>query len=168
MVKEEPSRGPRYVASTVTGLYCLPQCGDHVSAVFGSSAAAESAGFVACPDCRPERVEWSLSGELPELAGRAVQLVLQGRLDSGIEPELARDLGVSGRHLRRLFNTYIGVTPDQLARSRRTHFARRLIDDTDLTMTDIASTAGFGSVRQFNREMQQVFGTPPSAFRSES
>ena len=61
-----------------------------------------------------------------------------------------------------------GVTPDQLARSRRTHFARRLIDDTNLTMTDIASTAGFGSVRQFNREMQQAFGAPPSAFRSES
>jgi AraC family transcriptional regulator of adaptative response / DNA-3-methyladenine glycosylase II len=146
----------------------LPQCGDHVSAVFGSSTAAEGAGFVACPDCRPERIEWSLSGELPELAGRAIQLVLQGKLDSGTEPELARDLGVSGRHLRRLFNTYIGVTPDQLARSRRTHFARRLFDDTNLTMTDIASTAGFGSVRQFNRKMQQVFGHrhPPSGPRT--
>ena len=149
-----------------TGFYCLPVCGSQESALFESSAQAEAAGFKACPDCRPDRVERPVSGELPELVCRAVQLVLHGSLDAHTEPALERELAVSSRHLRRLFARYVGVTPDQLGRSRRVHFARRLIDDTDLPMADIAFAAGFGSVRQFNRELSQVFDAPPSVLRS--
>lgn len=97
---------------------------------------------------------------------RAVQLILAGALDGATEDGLGARLGVSARHLRRLFVEHLGVTPDGLARSARTHFARRLLDDTDLTVTQIAFSAGFGSVRQFNRACQDVFKASPRALRA--
>jgi len=102
----------------------------------------------------------------PELVCRAVQLILDGALDQGTEAELGARLGVSPRHLRRLFAAHVGVTPDGLARSARAHFARRLLDDTDLTVLEIAFAAGFGSVRQFNRACQDVFRASPRALRA--
>jgi AraC family transcriptional regulator of adaptative response / DNA-3-methyladenine glycosylase II len=94
-------------------------------------------------------------------------LILDGALDEGLEADLARRLGVSPRHLRRLFLEHVGATPDQLARSRRAHFARRLLDDTDLSIADVAFAAGFGSVRQMARVMQDVFHASPTALRAK-
>ena len=74
-------------------------------------------------------------------------------------------LGLSARHLRRMFNDHLGVTPDQFARSRRAHFARRLLDDSDLTIADLAFASGFGSLRQFNRAMREVFRSTPRELR---
>ncbi|MFI6365738.1 helix-turn-helix domain-containing protein [Nocardia sp. NPDC050630] len=86
-------------------------------------------------------------------------------MDDGDEVELAARLAVSERHLRRMFHQQVGATPDQLARSRRAHFARRLLDDTDLSVTDIAFAAGFGSLRQFNRVMVAIFRATPIELR---
>ncbi len=102
----------------------------------------------------------------PELVCRAVQLILDGALDRGTEARLGERLGVSARHLRRLFTAHLGVTPDGLARSARAHFARRLLDDTDLTVTEIAFASGFGSLRQFNRACQDIFRAPPRVLRA--
>jgi AraC family transcriptional regulator of adaptative response / DNA-3-methyladenine glycosylase II len=102
----------------------------------------------------------------PELVCRGVQLVLDGALDGQPERELGARLGVSARHLRRLFDEHLGVTPDQLARSRRAHFARRLLDDSDLTITQIAFASGYGSVRQLNRACRDVFRAAPGELRS--
>jgi AraC family transcriptional regulator, regulatory protein of adaptative response / DNA-3-methyladenine glycosylase II len=102
----------------------------------------------------------------PELVCRAVRLILDGALDNATEEELGERLGVSGRHLRRLFTSQLGVTPDGLARSARAHFARRLLDDTDLSMLEIALATGFGSVRQFNRACQEIFHDSPRALRA--
>ncbi len=85
--------------------------------------------------------------------------------DGGTEAMLAARIGMSAWHLRRLFLAHLGVSPDQLARSRRAHFARRLLDDTDLTVLDIAFAAGFGSLRQFNRTMREVFRASPTDLR---
>ena len=87
-------------------------------------------------------------------------------MDRGTEADLGTRLGISPRHLRRLFDQHLGVTPDQLARSRRAHFARRLLDDTDLTVTEVAFAAGFGSVRQLNRATLEIFRANPSELRS--
>ncbi|HKN53130.1 MAG TPA: helix-turn-helix domain-containing protein [Amycolatopsis sp.] len=95
----------------------------------------------------------------------AVQLIIGGTLDRGTEATLAEQVGVSQRHLRRLFLNHLGASPDQLARSRRAHFARRLLDDTDLTVLDIAFASGFGSLRQFNRTMLEVFHASPTDLR---
>jgi len=95
-----------------------------------------------------------------------VRLILDGALDNATEQELGERLGVSARHLRRLFTSELGVTPDGLARSARAHFARRLLDDTDLSMLEIALATGFGSVRQFNRACQEIFRAPPRSLRA--
>jgi AraC family transcriptional regulator of adaptative response / DNA-3-methyladenine glycosylase II len=93
-------------------------------------------------------------------------MIIDGALDEHSEAQLAGSLGVSARHLRRLFATHVGATPDQLARSSRAHFARRLLDDTDLTVTEIAFGSGFGSVRQLNRACQEIFKAAPLQLRA--
>jgi AraC family transcriptional regulator, regulatory protein of adaptative response / DNA-3-methyladenine glycosylase II len=157
-------------AVTTTGIYCRPGCGGrplaHNVRHFPLAASAEAAGYRACLQCRPYRYPQDITGQAPDLICRAVRLILGGALDDGVESELAARLGVSDRHLRRLFMNYLGVTPDGLARSARTHFARRLLDDTDLTITEIAYVAGFGTPRQLNRACRQVFRATPTQLRA--
>ncbi|BCB78654.1 DNA-3-methyladenine glycosylase 2 [Phytohabitans flavus] len=158
-----------YSAVVTTGIYCRPGCGARPRAenvrTFELAAAAEAAGFRACLRCRPYRIAGELPWDAPELVCRAVQLIIGGALDEGTEADLGRRLGMSSRHLRRLFHEHLGVTPDQFARSRRAHFARRMLDDTDLTVADVAFASGFGSLRQFNRTMREVFRATPQALR---
>ena len=160
----------RFSAVVTTGIYCHPGCTARPNAAnvraYESAAAAEAAGFRACLRCRPYRLTTSLTATGPELVCRATHLISDGVLDRGTEGDLAARLGVSARHLRRLFAEHVGASPDQLARSRRTHFARRLLDDTDLTVTDIAYASGFGSLRQLNRACQEVFRSSPSELRA--
>jgi len=157
-------------AVVTTGIYCRPGCGARPSAHnvrhYPFPAAAEAAGYRACLRCRPYRTEPPISWSSPELVCRAVQLILDGALDGKTEHDLGARLFVSARHLRRLFLQHLGVTPDQLARSSRTHFARRLLDDTDLTIADIAFAVGFGSVRQLNRACRDVFLATPKELRA--
>jgi AraC family transcriptional regulator of adaptative response / DNA-3-methyladenine glycosylase II len=160
-----------YSAVVTTGIYCRPGCGarpraEHVRP-YPLAAAAEAAGYRACLRCRPYRSSAVLAwADGPELVCRAVGLIVGGALNGGTEDELGARLGVSARHLRRLFVKHLGVTPDGLARSARTHFARRLLDETDLTMLEVADAAGFGSVRQLNRACRQVFRMPPRELRA--
>jgi len=172
--KAGPCRKPgamtTYSAVVTTGIYCRPGCAAKPLAqnvrTFDHPAATEAAGFRACHRCRPYRVAGPVTTSAPELVCEAVQQIIGGAMDDGgTEATLAARIGMSTRHLRRLFLTHLGVTLDQLARSRRAHFARRLLDDTDLTVTDIAFAAGFGSLRQFNRTMQEVFRAPPTDLR---
>ncbi|HEY3715107.1 MAG TPA: AlkA N-terminal domain-containing protein [Jatrophihabitantaceae bacterium] len=153
-----------------TGIYCRPGCGARPRAenvrTFELAAAAEAAGFRACLRCRPYRVPGPVASSAPELVCRAVRLIIDGTLDDGgTEAHLAARLGLSARHLRRVFLDHLGATPDQLARSRRTHFARRMLDDSDLNVADVAFASGFGSLRQFNREMRDVFRASPRELR---
>ena len=159
-----------YSAVVTTGIYCRPGCGARPLArnvrTFELPAAAEAAGYRACLRCRPYRVAGPVGTGAPELVCRAVQRIIYGALDDGgTEAALARRIGLSPRHLSRLFLQHLGATPDQLARSRRAHFARRLLDDSDLTVLDIAFASGFGSLRQFNRTMREVFGASPTDLR---
>ncbi len=160
-----------YSAVVTTGIYCRPGCGAKPLArnvrTFEHAAAAEAAGFRACHRCRPYRVAGPIACGAPELVCHVVQLIIDGALDNGgTEQDLAGRVGMSARHVRRLFVLHLGTTPDQLARSRRAHFARRLLDDTDLTVIDVAFASGFGSLRQFNRAIRDVFGASPSDLRS--
>lgn len=159
-----------YSGVVTTGIYCRPGCparpdpGNVVA--FPDPAAAEAAGFRACMRCRPYRSATPAKGDAPELVCRAVGLILAGALDGAGEDALAARLGVSARHLRRLFAEHVGATPDQVARSRRAHFARRLLDDTDLTVTEVAFASGYGSVRQLNRACKDVFRATPVELRA--
>ena len=158
-----------FSAVVTTGIYCRPGCSarpkpEHVRR-FALAAAAEAAGYRACLRCRPYRSAQPVGAGGPELVCRAVRLIVDGALDEGNEAELGARLGISGRNLRRLFQAHLGLTPDGLARSRRAHFARRLLDDTDLPVTDVAFAAGFGSVRQLNRACRDVFRHSPRELR---
>jgi methylphosphotriester-DNA--protein-cysteine methyltransferase len=132
---------------------------------FELAAAAEAAGYRACLRCTPYRAAGAVGDDAPALVRRAVQLIISGVLDDANEAAIGARLGVSGRHLRRMFNDHLGVTPDQFARSRRAHFALCLLDDSDLSIAEVAFASGFGSIRQFNRAMREVFRSAPSELR---
>jgi AraC family transcriptional regulator of adaptative response / DNA-3-methyladenine glycosylase II len=154
-----------------TGIYCRPGCSARPKPEnvrqFAFAAAAEAFGYRPCLRCRPYRSSPTLAWATgPELVCRAVHMIIDGALDERGEGELAGSLGVSGRQLRRLFASHVGTTPDRLARSCRAHFARRLLDDTELSVTQIAFASGFGSVRQLNRTCREVFSAPPRELRA--
>lgn len=159
-----------YSAVHTTGIYCRPGCSARPRAenvtTYELAATAEAAGYRACLRCRPYRMIDRVAPNAPELVCRAVQLIIAGALDDGDEAALGGRLAVSARHLRRLFHEHVGVTPSQLAYSRRAHFARRLLDDSDLTITEIAFASGFSSIRHFNRAMRDVFRSSPRDLRN--
>jgi hypothetical protein len=108
-----------FSAVRTTGIYCCPACSarprrENVSG-YVVAAAAEADGYRACYQCRPYRWPQTVSWTGSELVCRAVRLILDGALDGATEAELGARLGVSARHLRRLFAETLGVTPDGLA-----------------------------------------------------
>lgn len=161
--------GRVYLGVTSTGIYCRPSCPARKPAAancrfFASAAACVAAGFRACKRCRPEAVPGTRDWDVREdLAARAVRRIRDGAIDSAGVGGLARELAVSERHLHRILIDEVGAGPLQLARSRRAHAARTLIEQTDLPLSDVAFAAGFGSLRQFGETMREEFGVVPSA-----
>jgi AraC family transcriptional regulator, regulatory protein of adaptative response / DNA-3-methyladenine glycosylase II len=157
------------VASVKSGTYGLPGSRERPRRgrvrSFPSAIPVPMAEVRACPWCSgPARQQGTERG--PEIVCRGVRMIVAGALDGGTELELATRLGVSQRHLRRLFHAYLGATADQVARFHRAHRARRLLEDSGLSVTEIASAAGYGSLRQLNRAFQQVFHASPSQLRA--
>ncbi len=159
------------VAVFTTGVFCRPVCPARVPRednvrYFASPAAALSAGYRPCRRCRPETApplpEWTVASAT---VLRALRLIDDGYLDEHGCVELAATVGVGARHLTRLFVDELGAGPAALARGRRLQLARRLIDESDLGMTEVAMSAGYGSARRFNAEFRAVFGEPPSKIR---
>src|SRR4051794_5187392 len=159
-----------FTAVSTTGIYCRPGCGGRPlprnTTPYAYAAAAEAAGFRPCLRCRPDREPEPGWIDAPELVCRAQRAISDGALDGATEDQLATHLGVSARHLRRLFDEHVGATPSEVARSRRAHFARRLLDDTDLSIAAVGYAAGFTSVRQMNRVMKDVFHFTPVELRA--
>lgn len=165
--------GRFYTGVKTTGIFCRPSCPARTPkstniTFFQHAAAASEAGFRPCRRCRPELApsspEWNRRADL---AGRALQLIDQGELDRHSVKQVAANLGVSERHLRRELQAEIGVGPNQLARTRRLTTARILLDQTSLSITDIAYASGFSSIRQFNDVFRAAFDSPPSELRSQ-
>jgi AraC family transcriptional regulator of adaptative response / DNA-3-methyladenine glycosylase II len=156
------------VAVTSTGIYCRPGCPAKIPLrknvrFYRHPAAAEAAGFRACARCRPDAVAWNGTSSTVK---RALQLIDAGALGDANVERLAERLGVGDRHLRRLFASHVGTSPLQVAQTRRAHFARQLIDETELPLAEIAFAAGFGSVRRFNAAMRRAFGRTPTELRA--
>jgi methylphosphotriester-DNA--protein-cysteine methyltransferase len=165
--------GRIFVGVTSTGIYCRPICPARTPMFkncrfFASAAGAQEAGFRPCLRCRPEIApELAFWRGTSNTVSRALKLIAEGALDeseAGVEA-LAERLGVGGRQLRRLFQQHIGASPIAVAQTRRVLFAKHLIHDTRLPMTEVALSAGFGSVRRFNETFRKLFGRPPSALR---
>ena len=160
--------GRFYVAVRTTRIYCRPGCPARLPRrenveFYPSAAAAEGAGFRACLRCRPDAAPGS-----PAQAGTAATLSRALRLleESGEARGLADRLGVTDRHLRRLFARHLGATPAAVLRTRRLHLARQLLETSTLPMLEVAASAGFRSLRRFNEAVQRGFGRTPSALRS--
>lgn len=161
-----------FVGVSTTGVYCRPICPARTPredrcSFHASAALAERAGFRACFRCRPELAPGHASiDSVSRLAGDASRRIEEGALDHGGDLEaLAAELSVSSRHLRRVLESELGVSPLALAETRRLATAKQLLTDTSLGMAEIAFASGFGSVRRFNDAFVKHFGDPPSAFK---
>ena len=171
-VRRDPAYDGRFFTGVrTTGIYCRPVCpvrparSENVR-FFASAAAAEVAGFRPCLRCRPETAPFSpaWNGSRTTVT-RALRLISEGTLDECSVDELAARLGIGARHLARLFRRHLGASPTQVARTLRVQRAKRLLDETDLPMTEIAYRAGFGSLRRFNTVFAEIYRRPPSAVR---
>src|SRR6185312_10542337 len=119
------------------------------------AAAAAEAGFRPCLRCRPEAAPGTPAWlGTSAVVRRALRLIHEGALDEGSVETLATRVGIGPRHLHRLFLQHVGASPIAVAQTRRLHFAKRLLDETDLPMTEVALAAGFGSLRRFNFAFQ--------------
>jgi len=174
------ARDPRFdgllfVGVTSTGVYCRPICPARTPQFqyclfFGSAAAAQAAGFRPCLRCRPETAPDLASWRgTSNTVSRALALIAEGVLDcdgSGVA-QLSERLGVGERHLRRLFLKHLGASPIAVAQTRRVLFAKQLIHETRMSMTEVALAAGFGSLRRFNEVFHDLFHRPPSTLRRD-
>ncbi len=162
--------GEALQAVVTTGIYCRAGCSArpavHNVRPVTTPVAAEAAGFRPCLKCRSDRVNADPHVASPEVS-RAMSLISDGYLDRHTETELAHAVGYSPRQLRRLFEQHVGATPDFVARSRRAHFARRMLDETNLTITEIAYASGFNSPRQMNRVVKSIFAFTPTELRAK-
>jgi len=163
--------GRFFTCVTTTGIYCRPVCPARTprreNVTFAAhAAAAESAGFRPCKRCRPDAAPWTPAWSgTGATVSRGLRLIDEGVLDDGGIGGLAGRLGVGPRHLSRLFLRHVGATPARIARTRRVHFARELVERSALPLTQIAFEAGFASVRRFNEAFRESFGRSPSAMR---
>jgi AraC family transcriptional regulator of adaptative response / DNA-3-methyladenine glycosylase II len=163
--------GQFFVGVKTTGIYCRPICPanapkkENVS-FYPSAAAACEAGFRPClrcrPECAPGTPAWSGTSTTVR---RGLRLISEGALDDGSIEQLADRLGVTSRHLRRLFTQHLGASPLSVAHTQRLHFAKRLIDQTNLPMSEICIAAGYGSTRRFNDAFRKTYARAPRELR---
>jgi len=163
--------GRFFLGVTSTGIYCRPGCPAKLPArqnvrFYASPAAAESAGFRACLRCRPDSAPGSAAWHgTSATVTRALRLIDDGALTHGSLERLAARLGVTSRWLRHLFADQVGASPLEVARSRRAHFARKLLAETPLPVERVALAAGFGGTRRLRDAMQTTFHRSPVALR---
>jgi AraC family transcriptional regulator of adaptative response / DNA-3-methyladenine glycosylase II len=164
--------GKFFIGVRGSGVYCRPICPAPTAkekncTYFATAAAASEAGYRPCLRCRPES-----SPGTPAWLGtsttvsRALRLIDESGLEQDGVEGLAARLGVGARHLRRLFLRHLGATPSAIAQTRRVHFAKKLIDETNLPMTELAIAAGYGSVRRFNAAIRKTYHRTPTQIRA--
>jgi AraC family transcriptional regulator, regulatory protein of adaptative response / DNA-3-methyladenine glycosylase II len=174
--------GMFFVGVTSTRIYCRPVCpapaprSDRCR-YYASAAAAERRGFRPCLRCRPElapgrALDASREADavasidaVERLARAAAARIAAGALDRGSLDDLAAELGVSGRHLRRSVERVLGATPVALAQTRRLLTAKQLLTETDLPVTQVAIASGFSSLRRFNALFREQYRLAPTGLR---
>ncbi len=171
--RDERFDGRFFTGVLTTGIYCRPICPARTPLrknvrFFRCAAAAEGAGFRPCLRCRPETSPgtpaWLGSSAV---VSRALQLMADGVLAEAGLDELARRLGTGRRQLRRLFQQHLGTSPIAVAQTQRLHFAKQLLDETSLPISEVAFCAGFSSIRRFNALFSQAYQQPPSQLRRQ-
>src|SRR5688572_3559567 len=163
--------GRFFIGVVTTGVYCRPICPvrppkrENVR-FYPNAAAAAAAGFRPCLRCRPESSPRAPAWRGTETTvARALRLIDEGLLDRESVDGLSERLGVGARHLGRLFQRHLGASPVQVAQTRRLHLAKKLLDETELSMTAIAHASGYASLRRFNEAMRATYDRSPSVLR---
>lgn len=160
-----------FTAVRSTGIYCRPVCPAPTPKpsnvrYYASAAGAEAAGYRPCLRCRPELSPAAGPWRRGEaVLGRALRLIEHGALEDGGVPALAARLHLGERQLRRLFASELGVSPLQVEATRRLLFAKQLLTETVLPITEIALAAGFASLRRFNAAFRKAYGLAPTRLR---
>jgi AraC family transcriptional regulator of adaptative response / DNA-3-methyladenine glycosylase II len=163
--------GKFFIGVRASRVYCrcicpAPTANEKNVRYFPSAAAAAEAGFRPClrcrPECSPETAAWLGTSNT---VLRALRLIGETGLEDGGMEGLAERLGVGSRHLRRLFIQHLGAPPSAVAKTRRLHFAKKLIDETKLPMSEAALAAGFGCVRRFNAAIRTTYKRTPTQIR---
>ncbi|MBK9443202.1 MAG: DNA-3-methyladenine glycosylase 2 family protein [Comamonadaceae bacterium] len=178
--------GNFFTGVTSTGIYCRPVCRVRTPKrencrFFAQAAQAEQAGFRPCLRCRPELapgkvgpsatlVGWSMQDASSILAQQAARL-MDGLHLANDQPlnitSLALRLGISDRHLRRIFDTQFGMAPLHYLQTRRLLCAKQLLTDTELSMIQVATISGFASVRRFNTVFANQYKLNPTELRQQ-
>ena len=168
-----------FIGVTSTGIYCRPVCKVRTPKrencrFYMHAAQAERAGFRPCLRCRPELAPsaliWSTQDASTILAQQAARLLDEPQNwdeDSPSVQKLAEKLGVTDRHVRRIFEAQFGVTPMQYLQTRRLLTAKQLLADTNLPITQIALISGYASVRRFNAAFAQHYKLNPTQLRRD-
>jgi AraC family transcriptional regulator, regulatory protein of adaptative response / DNA-3-methyladenine glycosylase II len=163
--------GRFFIAVRSTRIYCRPICPARLShdsnvRYYATAEEAAEAGYRPCLRCRPEAAPGSPAWTgTSAVVQRALRLIQDGALDRGSVGQLANRLGIGVRHLTRLFAQHVGASPATVAQTRRLHFAKRLLDDSHLPITDIAFASGFGSIRRFNDAFRATYRRSPRELR---
>ena len=163
--------GVFFVAITSTRIYCRPICPSRTARqenrrFFLSREAAEQSGYRACRRCRPESAPGQTPLEaVPRLARNAASRISAGALNGRTVKQLAGDLGMSDRQLRRALEREVGASPLDLALAQRLLTATRLLTETTTRVTQVAYASGFQSLRRFNAVFRERFRMSPSEWR---
>jgi AraC family transcriptional regulator of adaptative response / DNA-3-methyladenine glycosylase II len=162
--------GRFYFGVTTTKIYCRPVCPAKPKpenvVIYKSRTEAEKAGYRACLRCRPDLAPGSKiinAGE--RIVGNGLRLIEESSDDNPSVECLARSLGISGRHLRRVFDEQLGASPIEIMQTRKLHLAKQLILETRKPITEIAFAAGFNSIRRFNESFKASYRLKPSELR---
>ena len=163
--------GRFFVGVTSTGIYCRPICRARLPArrhctFHATAAAAEAAGFRPCLRCRPELAPGVTAREASAaLAHAAARMIDDGAADHERLTRLAERIGVSARHLRRMFADEFGVTPVHYAQTHRLLLAKRLLTDTALPPAVVAAASGFRSHKRMASSLTERYGLSPLRLR---
>jgi AraC family transcriptional regulator of adaptative response / DNA-3-methyladenine glycosylase II len=166
--------GVFFVAITSTRIYCRPICPSRRARrenrrFFLSRAVAEESGYRPCRRCRPELAPGQSSVDaVPRLAARAAELIARGALNGRTVKELALELGMSERHVRRALDRETGESPSHLALAQRLATAARLLIESRMPITQIAFASGFQSVRRFNSAFRERYAMTPRQWRKQA
>jgi AraC family transcriptional regulator of adaptative response / DNA-3-methyladenine glycosylase II len=153
-------------------IYCRPICPAKPKfrniEIFKSPSAAEKAGYRACLRCRPDLAPGCKNLDTGKMhVSNALRLIEENASGNQSVKMLAQILGVSGRHLRRIFEKHLGASPMEIIQTQKLHLAKQLIQETDKPIGEIAYATGFNSVRRFNEVFKTTYRVPPSEFRKK-
>lgn len=165
--------GKMFVGVASTGIYCRPVCRVKTPkpencTYYLSAAAAQAAGFRPCLKCRPELAPGLSPADASQRLGKKAALIMEEDFLSDINiAGLAHKLGITGRHLGRIFISQFGVPPVQYLQTQKLLLAKQLLTDTNISVADAALTSGFGSVRRFNALFKSIYNFTPTQLRGK-